>query len=93
MPVHTATRRQPSKRRPPQSPPAPQAPELTALTEEWWSSWRRANQLGWDYLNAVSGLMRLNMNVLARPSLFVATLPALPTLPLSSLSPFPSPSH
>jgi hypothetical protein len=36
------------------------------LTEEWWSSWRRANALGWEYLNAMSGLVRLNMDALSQ---------------------------
>jgi len=72
MPAHTATRRHAAKRRPtPSSSPAPQAAELSTLTEEWWSSWRRATALGWDYLNAVSGLMRLNMNAFTRASMFV----------------------
>ena len=88
MPAHTATRRQPAKRRASPSPPARQAAELTAFTEEWWSSWRRATALGWDYLDAVSGLMRLNMNAFTRASMFVPHLPALPSLP-----PFASQSH
>jgi len=57
---------------PPERPPtaliAPErrAAELTSLTEQWWSSWRRANALGWEYLNAMSGLMRLNMDALSQ---------------------------
>jgi hypothetical protein len=34
-------------------------PPPVALSDEWWTTWRRANALGWDYLNAVSGLFRL----------------------------------
>jgi hypothetical protein len=34
----------------------PQAKQLGELTEEWFQSCRRANALGWDYLNAVSTL-------------------------------------
>lgn len=71
MPVHTSTRRPSAKRRTAIASPAPRAGELSTFTEEWWSSWRRANTLGWDYLNAVSGLMRLNMNAFTRASLFV----------------------
>jgi hypothetical protein len=36
-------------------------PAQAGLSDEWWSSWRRANALGWDYLNAVSGLFRMNV--------------------------------
>ena len=75
MPSHTATRRPSGKRRHPTSPsthsPAPPAVDLSAFTEEWWSSWRRASALGWEYLNAMSGLMRLNLNAFTRTSLFV----------------------
>jgi hypothetical protein len=39
---------------------------LTSLTEQWWSSWRRANALGWEYLKAMSGLMQLNMDALSQ---------------------------
>lgn len=46
--------------------PERRAPELTTLTQEWWSSWRRANALGWDYLNAMSGLVRLNMDAFSQ---------------------------
>jgi hypothetical protein len=42
------------------------SPQLAAFTEEWWKSWRQANALAWEYLNAVSGLMRLNMSAFAR---------------------------
>jgi hypothetical protein len=77
MPAHTSTRRTSAKRRTAASPPPPPARELGAFTEEWWSSWRRANALGWDYLDAMSGLMRLNMNAFTRASLFVP--PFVPT--------------
>jgi hypothetical protein len=40
--------------------------ELTSLTNEWWSSWRRANALGWEYLDAMSGLVRLNMDAFSQ---------------------------
>jgi hypothetical protein len=42
------------------------ATATAAFTDEWWSSWRRANALGWDYLNAAFGLMRLNLDALTR---------------------------
>ena len=71
MPPHTSTRRAAAKRRALPSPSERLTGELTSFTEEWWSSWRRANALGWDYLNAVSGLLRLNMNVFTRASLLV----------------------
>jgi hypothetical protein len=71
MPVHTSTRRPSAKRRTASASPAPQTGELSAITDEWWSSWQRANALGWEYLNAVSGLMRLNMNVFTRAPFFV----------------------
>jgi hypothetical protein len=62
---HRATSAQPE--RPPNVLAAPVRPpgELTSLTEQWWSSWRRANALGWEYLNAMSGLVRLNMDALS----------------------------
>jgi hypothetical protein len=41
------------------------------LSNEWWISWRRANALGWDYLNAVSGLFRLNLDALTSASRFM----------------------
>ena len=34
------------------------------MTAQWFDSWRRANALGWEYLNAVSGLFRANMTAL-----------------------------
>jgi hypothetical protein len=42
-----------------------------ALTEEWWSSWRRANALGWEYLDAVSGLFRMNVDALTSATRFM----------------------
>jgi hypothetical protein len=45
--------------------PARPSQQVAALSDEWWSSWRRANALGWDYLNAVSGLFRLPFTTLA----------------------------
>jgi hypothetical protein len=50
----------------PTAPLERQASELSAFTEEWWSSWRRANALGWDYLNAMSGLVRMNMDAFSQ---------------------------
>ena len=81
-----ARRGTPSKR-PPKTPQparafAPQparafAPQ-PALTEEWFDSWRRANALGWDYLNAVSGLFRVNMSALTGATRFMPPFPPLP---------------
>ena len=71
MPAHTSTRRAAAKRRATPSPFERQTGALTSFTEEWWSSWRRANALGWDYLNAVSGLLRLNMNAFTGASLLL----------------------
>ena len=51
-----------TKHRPTTPHPERRLSELSAFTEEWWSSWRRANALGWDYLNAMSGLVRMNMD-------------------------------
>lgn len=63
---HRATTAQP-ERRPTTAQPERRPTELTTrLTEEWWSSWRRANALGWDYLNAMSGLIRLNMDAFSQ---------------------------
>ncbi len=53
------------------APPVRRENELAAFTDEWWSSWRRANALGWDYLDAMSGLMRMNLNALTRASRLV----------------------
>ena len=44
--------------------------ELASFTEQWWTSWRRANALGWDYLDAMTGLMRLNLDAFSRASRF-----------------------
>jgi len=52
-------------------PPVRRESELAALTEEWWRSWRRANALGWDYLDAMSGLMRMNLSAITRASRLV----------------------
>ena len=61
------TSRRPSATKPHTRPhPARAAPELASLTAEWWKTWQQANALAWDYLNAVSGLMRLNMSALTR---------------------------
>jgi len=44
----------------------PQDPRpLEAFTQQWWSSWRRANALGWEYLDAASGVFRQNIAALA----------------------------
>jgi hypothetical protein len=67
-------RRSSAKHRPSTKQRAPAAPagrpptefSSSSLTEEWWSSWRRANTLGWEYLNAMSGLLRLNMDALSQ---------------------------
>jgi len=70
------TRRRASSKRP--SPPPRPARQLAGplgLTEEWWQSWRRANALGWDYLNAVSGLFRVNMSALTGTTRFMPPFP------------------
>jgi hypothetical protein len=56
--------------------PARASAEVTNFTEEWWKSWRQANALAWDYLNAVSGLMRLNMSALTRVSRLPTMFPS-----------------
>jgi hypothetical protein len=63
---HRAIIAQPEQPPTPSTAPEHQPPALTALTEQWWSSWRRANALGWEYLNAISGLLRLNMDALSQ---------------------------
>ena len=45
---------------------------------KWFDSWRRANTLGWDYLNAVSGLFRVNMSALTGATRFMPPFPPLP---------------
>jgi hypothetical protein len=55
-----------TKHHPIAAPPERRPTELTSLTEQWWSSWRRANALGWEYLNAMSGLVRLNMDAISQ---------------------------
>jgi hypothetical protein len=73
------TRRRTSSKRPPKTPqPAPAFAQQAALTEEWFDSWRRANALGWDYLNAVSGLFRVNMSALSGATRFMPPFPPLP---------------
>jgi hypothetical protein len=47
---------------------AAQSAQLSFFTDEWWSSGRHANALGWNYLNALSGLMCANMNAVTRAS-------------------------
>ena len=71
MPARSHRRTTTTKTRALTAPPAHRETELAALTEEWWSSWRRANALGWDYLDAMSGLMRMNLNALTRASRLV----------------------
>jgi len=64
------TRRISSKRRPGDVHPARQARQA-ALTEEWWNSWRRANALGWEYLDAVTGLFRVNVDAMTSATRFM----------------------
>ncbi len=52
--------------------------QQAALTAEWFDSWRRANTLGWEYLNAVSGLFRVNMSALSGATRFMPPFPPLP---------------
>jgi hypothetical protein len=68
-------RRTPSKQRPaplPATPARQAAAEHLAFTDEWWKSWQRANALGWDYLNAVSGLFRLPFNAMTGATRFMS---------------------
>ena len=59
------THRRTSSKRPSKTPqPARALAQQAALTAQWFDSWRRANALGWEYLNAVSGLFRANMTAL-----------------------------
>jgi hypothetical protein len=68
---HRASRRASNNKPPTQQNSArASSAELASFTEEWWKSWRQANALAWDYLNAVSGLMRLNISALTRVSRF-----------------------
>jgi hypothetical protein len=69
-----AHRRTSTKRSPTAAlPPAPDvAAQQFALAEEWWSSWRRANALGWDYLNAVAGLFRLPFSAMTGATRFMS---------------------
>jgi hypothetical protein len=68
-----ASRRASASKPSTQSQPARASAGMANFTEEWWKSWRQANALAWDYLNAVSGLMRLNMSAFTR-------VPPIPTL-------------
>ncbi|HXU01498.1 MAG TPA: hypothetical protein VN903_10915 [Polyangia bacterium] len=70
MAARTSHRRSTSKPRSTSTHAARPPADLPAFNTEWWSSWRRANALGWDYLNAVSGLMRLNLDVFSRATRF-----------------------
>jgi hypothetical protein len=71
MPARAHTRKPSSKQHAPHAPEARSPAEMTAFTEQWWSSWRRANALGWDYLDAMSGLMRMNLDAFSRASRLV----------------------
>jgi len=72
------TRRRTSSKRPSKTPqPARAVTQQTALTAQWFDSWRRANALGWEYLNAVSGLLRANMSALTDATRFMPRLPPL----------------
>jgi hypothetical protein len=71
MPGRSHHRTTTSKTRASTTPPSRPENELAAFTEEWWSSWRRANALGWDYLDAMSGLMRMNLSAITRASRLV----------------------
>ena len=64
--VRVAISRKQWKDRPIAAHPESRPTEVTSLTEQWWSSWRRANALGWEYLNAMSGLVRLNMDAFSQ---------------------------
>jgi hypothetical protein len=64
------TRRISSKRRP-SDVHSPRQAKQPALTEEWWNSWRRANALGWEYLDAVTGLFRVNVDALTSATRFM----------------------
>lgn len=78
QPSRKTRRRTPSKRPPKTPQPALAFAPPAALTEEWFDSWRRANALGWDYLNAVSGLFRVNMSALTGATRFIPPFPPLP---------------
>jgi hypothetical protein len=68
-------RRSSSKRPPPVHQPARQPAAPLGLTDEWWQSWRRANALGWDYINALSGLFRVNVSALTGATRFMRPFP------------------
>jgi len=72
------TRRRTSSKRPPKTtPPARALAQQAALTAQWFDSWRRANALGWDYLNAVSDLFRTNISTLTSATPFMPPFPPL----------------
>jgi hypothetical protein len=78
QPGRKTRRRTPSKRPPKTPQPTRAFAPPAALTAEWFESWRRANTLGWDYLNAVSGLFRANMSALTDATGFMSRFPPLP---------------
>jgi hypothetical protein len=71
-PARNPPRRPSAARRARGTPPARPPARPAAFTEQWFDSWRRANALGWDYLNAVSGLVRLNLDALTSATRFVS---------------------
>jgi hypothetical protein len=74
----TRRRTPPSSKRPPKTPqPARAFAQQAALTTQWFDAWRRANTLGWDYLNAVSGLFRANMSALTDATRLMPPFPPL----------------
>ena len=75
MRARSPSRRPSSKHHAPIAPQARSPAELAAFTEQWWSSWRRANSLGWDYLDAMTGLMRMNLDAFSRASRLVPPFP------------------
>jgi hypothetical protein len=70
MAARAHTRRPSAKLHAPHPPQGRAPAELASFTEQWWTSWRRANALGWDYLDAMTGLMRLNLDAFSRASRF-----------------------
>jgi hypothetical protein len=70
-PGRNAQRRSPAKRRATSAHPARPPVLPTVFTEQWFDSWRRANALGWEYLNAVSGLARMNFDALTSATRFM----------------------
>ena len=70
------THRRTSSKRPSKTPqPARALAQQAALTEQFFDSWRRANALGWEYLNAVSGLFRANISALTDATRFMPPFP------------------